>query len=148
MWRTHALVWFIVSYHVPFYVFSFQPTFLNDFFHSKWKHIWTLRCIRTDKATLPYKKEKFQCFSPWNCDMWPMTCDTWYVTRDMWHVICDTWYVTRDTWNVTHETSHITCDMLWGVNILSKCQLPSSYGLWFMISWRLGGKDSRTDLIN
>ena len=28
----------------------------------------------------------------------------------------------------------MTCDMLWGVNILSKFQLPSSYGFWFMIS--------------
>ena len=30
-------------------------------------------------------------------------------------------------------TWHITCDMLWGVNILSKFQLPSFYCLWFMI---------------
>ena len=57
------------------------------------------------------------------------TCDTWHVTCDMWHVMtCDTWHVTHDMWLV-----------VWG-NILSKFQLPSSYGLWFMISWRLGGK--------
>ena len=43
------------------------------------------------------------------------------------------WHVTRDMW-------HVTCDMLWGVNIFSKFQLPSSYCLWFMILWRYGGK--------
>ena len=58
--------------------------------------------------------------------MWHMTCDTWHVTRDIWHMTCDTW--------------HVTFDMLWGVNILSKFQLPSSYRLWFMILWRFGGK--------
>ena len=57
-----------------------------------------------------------------------MTCDMWHVTHDMWHVICDTW--------------HVTCDKLWGVYIFSKCQLPSSYGLWFMIFWRFWGKES------
>ena len=34
------------------------------------------------------------------------------------------------------------CDMFGGVNILSKFQLPSSYGLWFMILWISGGKGS------
>ena len=49
-------------------------------------------------------------------------------------------FVTCDMWHVTGYTGHMTCDMFWGVNILSKFQLPSSYGLWFMVSWRLGGK--------
>ena len=52
-----------------------------------------------------------------------VTCNTWHVTRDMW----------RDTW-------HMTCDMFGGANILSKFRLPSSYGLWFMISWISEGK--------
>ena len=34
------------------------------------------------------------------------------------------------------------------MNILSKFQLPSSNGLGFMISWRLGGKGSVTEWIN
>ena len=59
--------------------------------------------------------------------------EMWHVTRDMWHVTRDTWHVTRDTWHVTRDT-------FWGVNILSKFQLPSSYRLWFMILWRSGGK--------
>ena len=63
-----------------------------------------------------------------------MTCvDMWHVTLDMWHVTCDTRHVTCDMW-------HMTCAMFWGVNILSKFQLPSSYVLWFMILWRSGGK--------
>ena len=53
------------------------------------------------------------------CDMWHMTCDMWHVTSDMWHVTCDTWHV---------------------VNILSKFQFPSSYGLGFMMLWRYRGK--------
>ena len=60
----------------------------------------------------------------------------------------DMWHVTFDTWHVTHDTWHMACDMLWRVNILSKFQLPSSYGLWFNISWRLGGKGWRTDWLN
>ena len=42
-----------------------------------------------------------------------------YVTHDMWQVRPDTWR---------------------GVNILSKFQLSSSYGLGVMMFWRLGGK--------
>ena len=45
------------------------------------------------------------------CDMWHMTCD----------MKCDMWHVKGDTW-------HMKCDMLWGVSILSKFHLPSSYG--------------------
>ena len=72
---------------------------------------------------------------------WHVTYDTWHVTRDTWHVTCHIWHMTCDTW-------HMTCDTWWGVNILSKCQLPNSNGLGFMMSWRLGGKESLTDLIN
>ena len=43
---------------------------------------------------------------------------------------------------------HGTRDMLWGVIILWKFQLPYFYGLWFMLSWRLGGKGWRTELMN
>ena len=48
-------------------------------------------------------------------DMGHLTRDTWHVTPDMWHLTCDMWQLTYDTW--------------WGVNIISKFQLPSSYGL-------------------
>ena len=100
-------------------------------------------------------------------DMWYVTCDTWYVTRDMWHVTrdmwhvtCDTWYVTCDTWHVTRDMWHVTCDTwhvkrdMWhmtrdtfgGVNILSKCQLPSSYCLLFIMKiWRKRLTDLMSD---
>ena len=67
-----------------------------------------------------------------------MTCDVWHVTSDTWHMTCDIWHMTRDMW-------HVKFDMLWGVNILSKFQLPSSSGLWFRIFWRLGGKGWLSD---
>ena len=67
---------------------------------------------------------------------------------DMRQVTCDMWHVTRDTWHMTHDMRHVTWDMLWGVNIFSKFQLPSSSGLWFMIFWRLGGKGSLTHSLN
>ena len=41
-------------------------------------------------------------------DMSQVTRDMWHVTRDMWHMACDRWG---------------------DVNLLSKSQLPSSYGL-------------------
>ena len=62
----------------------------------------------------------------------------------MSHMTCDTWHVTPGLWQVTRDTWH----MLWGVNFLSKFQPPSSYGLWFMIYWRMGWKGLRTDFIN
>ena len=43
-----------------------------------------------------------------------MTPDTWHMTHDMWHML--------------------------GVNILSKFQLPSSYGLGLTVFWRYFGK--------
>ena len=45
-----------------------------------------------------------------------------HFTRGTWHKTCDTWHVTSDTW--------------WGVNILSKCQLPKSYGFRESVFWR------------
>ena len=45
-----------------------------------------------------------------------------------------TWHLTADTWHMTHD---MTCDALLGVNILSKSQLPSSYGLRLTVSeWK------------
>ena len=55
------------------------------------------------------------------------SCFKWHLTPDWWLVTCDTW---------------------WGVNILSKFLLPSSYCLWFMILWRSGGKGWRNHLIS
>ena len=40
----------------------------------------------------------------------------------MWHVTHEMWHVTRDMW-------HFTCDTQGVVNIVSKCQVPSSKGL-------------------
>ena len=57
-----------------------------------------------------------------------MTCDTRNVTGDMWHL--------------TPDVGHLV-----GVNILSKFQLPSSYGLGVMMFWRFGGKGSLTELM-
>ena len=65
---------------------------------------------------------------------WPVTRYMWHVTRYMWHITCDTWHVTCDTW--------------WVVNILSKCQIPSSYALGVKVFWRFGGKGWPTNLIN
>ena len=50
--------------------------------------------------------------------------------------ICDTWHVTCDTLHVTRYKWHKTCDLLREVNILSKFQLPSPYGLWFMFFFK------------
>ena len=54
------------------------------------------------------------------------TCDMWHLTHEMWHVTCDMWHGTPDRW--------------WEVNILSKFQVPSSYGLGVKIFWRYFGK--------
>ena len=35
----------------------------------------------------------------------------------------------HDMLQVTFDMLHVTCNMWWGVNILSKFQLHSSYGL-------------------
>ena len=70
------------------------------------------------------------------------------MTRDTWYPTCDTWHVTHDMWHVTSDTWHLTCDTWLVVNILSKFQLPCSYGLGFMMSWRFGGKRSLTQSVN
>ena len=56
------------------------------------------------------------------------------IKKIIWHVTPGSWHLAPDTW-------HVTCDTWWRVNILLKFQVPSSNGLGFMMSWRLGGKD-------
>ena len=53
-----------------------------------------------------------------------------------------------DMWHVTHDMWHVTCDTQSVVNIVSKFQIPSSNGLGFMMSWRLGGKWSLSEWMN
>ena len=67
-----------------------------------------------------------------------VTHDTWHVTPDTWHLTRDTGHVTPDMWHVTSDMWHVTCDTWWGMNILSKLQLPSSYDLGVMMFWRFG----------
>ena len=67
-----------------------------------------------------------------------MTCDTWHVTCDMQHMTHVIW----------HVTLHVTCDMLWVLSVLSKFQLPSSYGLGSMIFFWFGGKGWLTHWMN
>ena len=49
---------------------------------------------------------------------------------------------------MTHDTWHLTCDMWWDMNILSKYQLPSSYGLGVMLFWRFEAEGWLTDWLN
>ena len=49
---------------------------------------------------------------------------------------------------MTPDTWHLTCDTWWGVNILSKFQLPSSFGLGGEVIWRSGGKGSLNQSMN
>ena len=49
----------------------------------------------------------------------------------MGHGTHDMWHMTRDMWHVTHG---------WGDHATKK-SAPRSYGLWFRMSRRLGGKD-------
>ena len=60
------------------------------------------------------------------------------------------WHMTRDTWHLTPETLHVTPDLwhLVGVNILSKFQLPSSFGSCVMIFWMFDEKGWLTDWIS
>ena len=50
------------------------------------------------------------------------------------------WHVTYETWHMTGEGGE--------VNLLSKCKLPSSYGLGVQVCWRYFYNGSLTDLIN
>ena len=63
------------------------------------------------------------------------------MTRDMWHV-------TRDMWHVTHDMWHLTRDRNGEVNLLSKFQLPSSYGLGMKVCRRYFHKPSLSELIS
>ena len=56
--------------------------------------------------------------------------------------------MTPDKWQLTHDTWHLTHDVWWGVNILSKFQLSSSYDLGVMIFWRFGDKGWITAWMN
>ena len=49
---------------------------------------------------------------------------------------CDVWQVTHDIWHMTGGIYHVACDMCRKVNILSKCQVPSSYGLGVKLLWQ------------
>ena len=72
----------------------------------------------------------------------------WHLTLDTWHLTPDTWYVTHETWNVTRDTWLVTRDTWWEVNILSKFQLPGSYGLGVLMFWRFEGKGRISQSIN
>ena len=43
---------------------------------------------------------------------------------------------------------HLTCDLRWGVNILTKFHLSSPYGLDVKTFWRFGGKGSETECMS
>ena len=60
-------------------------------------------------------------------EIWPLTCDIWHMAYGIWHVIYDRW---RE------------------VNLLSKFQLPSSYGFGMKVFWRYFHKGWMSQLIN
>ena len=62
-------------------------------------------------------------------DMWHLKCNTWHLTPDTWHLTPDTWHLTPDIWHVSGYPQGV-------VNIVSKFQLPSSYGLGVKEFWR------------
>ena len=64
-----------------------------------------------------------------------------------WHVAPDTWHMTHDTWHVTCEMWHMKCNWWLTVNILLKCQVPSSYTLGMKVFWIFGTKGWLTHLI-
>ena len=92
--------------------------------------------IQTDMATLwlnrpnganSLKKIKALCNSPRNIAEVLIKADflflnLQYPQKSISHVICDMCHVTLDTW-------HMTGDRWEKVNLISKCQLPSCYGL-------------------
>ena len=81
-------------------------------------------------------------------DIWHMTCAIWHVTHDMWHMTCDMWHMSHDMWHVTGDMWHVTCDTWRELNILSKFQVPSSYGLGVKVSWRFGQNGSVRKSVN
>ena len=55
------------------------------------------------------------------------TCDNRPSTSYLHHFVlkkCVTWHLTPDSWHITPDTCHMTCVMWWGVNLVSKFQLP------------------------
>ena len=72
----------------------------------------------------------------------------WHLTRDTLHVTSDTLHLTPDMWHMIQDMWHMTCDTWWGMNILSKCQLPSSFGLGSRVSWSFWMKGSPTQWMN
>ena len=64
----------------------------------------------------------------------------------MWHILCEMWHVVGDIWHMTGATWHITCDMLWGVNILSIRNTSNSEHLPVFRSPRKGGLGPRSTL--
>ena len=59
----------------------------------------------------------------------------------MWHLTLDTWHVTRDKWHLLRYAQGV-------MNIVSKFQVPSSYGLGVKVSWRFWTKGSLNELIS
>ena len=53
-----------------------------------------------------------------------------------------------DMGHMTHDVWQVICDMLLRVNILSKLQLPSSYGVGRTVSWRYFNKSWPTEWMN
>ena len=58
------------------------------------------------------------------------------------------WHMTPETWHMTHDTWHMTHDRFGEVNLLSKFQHLSSYGLGLKVLWRYFHKESLTKSIN
>ena len=86
------------------------------------------------------------CVSCFTCHVSHVTCHVSCVTCHVSHVTCpmsekrekkrrkkrrkrtcDTLHVTCDTWHVTHDTQGV-------VNIVSKCQLPTSYNFGYTVT--------------
>ena len=113
------------------------------------------------------------------CDMWHMTHDTWHKTLDMWHMTydrweevnllskcqlpssyglgvrddmwhltCDTWHVTPDTWHMTPNIWDVSRDTQGVMKIVSKFQLPRSFGLGVKVSWRFWTKGWLAEWMN
>ena len=108
----------------------------------KWmKTVWDLGIL----------KQEFFCLCiPRRLDQLPPTSSTiltWEKMEEK-NVTQDLWQGTHGTWHVTHYTWRVPSDTWWGVNILSKYELPFSYGLGKTVFWRLGGKVWLAQFIN
>ena len=129
---------------------SFEVLFQKWIVGKLYSHWWTKTLFVTEIVGELLKLMKLDGEAPLITDPLTISFNTLRKKKkkksDMWHMTCDTWHVTHDMWHLTHDMWHVGGGP--GVNILSNFQLPSSYGLWFMIFWRLGGKGWRTELIN